>query len=224
MKRNLSLLGFGTALAGLLFLLTFRGPRKRFWDRMTGTGIILGSLALITQPKLRRTRIGLTELIFGAGFAALLYGIFHIGDRVIRLIIPEGGKQIDDIYSLNKLRSRSELMLRMGLVVGPTEEFFWRGFLQDGLMQRFGRIRGTLLGIAAYGGAHIVSGSFTLVGAATIAGGFWSVLYGLGVPLGALIVSHILWDNVILLIAPTTKPAASEGPAIESGAYANRPG
>lgn len=208
MKRSLPLLGFGTALAGFLFLLTFRGPRKRFWDRMTGTGIILGSLALATQPKLRKTRIGLKEIFFGAGSAALLYGIFHIGDRITRKIIPGGGQQIDDIYSLNKLRSRNELMLRMGLVVGPTEEFFWRGFLQDGLMERFGRIRGTLLGIAAYGGAHIVSGSFTLVGAATVAGGFWSVLYGLGVPLGALIVSHIIWDNVILLIAPTTKPVS----------------
>lgn len=211
MRKQLPLIGFGTALAGFLFLLTFRGPRKRFWDRMTGTGIILGSLALAAQPKLRKTRIGLKELLLGTSSAALLYGIFHLGDRITRRIIPGGGKQIDDIYSLNKLRSRNELMLRMGLVVGPTEEFFWRGFLQDGLMQQFGRIRGTLLGIAAYGGAHIVSGSFTLVGAATVAGGFWSVLYGLGVPLGALIVSHIIWDNVILLIAPTTKQAVEDG-------------
>ncbi len=210
MKPRLSLLGFGTALAGLLFFLTFRGPRNRFWDRMTGTGIVLGSLALATQPNLRKTRIGLTDILSGAFLAALLYGVFQVGDRITRKFVPGGGKQIDEIYALKKLRSRKELMLRMGVVVGPTEEFFWRGFLQEGLMQRFGRFRGVLLGIAAYGGAHLVSGSFTLVGAATVAGGFWSVLYGLGVPLGALIVSHILWDNVILLIAPTRKLAEDE--------------
>ncbi len=33
----------------------------------------------------------------------------------------------------------------------------------------------------------------------------WAGTTGLGVPLGALIVSHIVWDNVIFLIAPTTK-------------------
>ena len=36
-------------------------------------------------------------------------------------------------------------------------------------------------------------------------GAFWGGLYGMGAPLGALIVSHIVWDNVIFLIAPTTK-------------------
>jgi CAAX protease family protein len=209
MKR-LALLGLGTGLAGFLFYLTFRGPRKHFWDRMTGTGVALGSLALAAQPKLRRTRLGLSEMFFGALSAVVLYGIFWIGDRITRRIVPAGSRQIDEIYGLNKLRSRKELMLRMGLVIGPAEEFFWRGFLQDGLMQRFGQLRGTLLEIAAYGGAHIVSGSFTLVGAATVAGGFWSVLYALGFPLGAVIASHILWDNVILLIAPTTRSTGNE--------------
>jgi membrane protease YdiL (CAAX protease family) len=209
MKR-LALLGLGTSLAGFLFFLAFRGPRNHFWDRMTGTGVALGSLALVAQPKLRKTRLGLREILFGAISAAVLYGIFQIGDRITRRIVPGGSRQIDEIYALKKLRSRKELMLRMSLVVGPTEEFFWRGFLQDGLMQRFGQLKGTLLGIAAYGGAHIVSGSFTLVGAATVAGGFWSVLYALGFPLGALIVNHILWDNVILLIAPTTQLTGDE--------------
>jgi hypothetical protein len=73
------------------------------------------------------------------------------------------------------------------------------------LIERFGLIRGTLMGVAAYGGVHIASGNFTLVGAATVAGAFWGGLYSMGMPLGALIVSHILWDNIIFLIAPTTK-------------------
>jgi membrane protease YdiL (CAAX protease family) len=205
MKKSLTFLGFGTGLAFGLFALTFRGPRKRFWDRMTGTGLILGSLALTTQPKLRKTRIGLKEVLLGLGSAATLYGIFHIGDRISRLVVPNGGKQIDDIYALKRIRPRKELMVRLGLVIGPAEEFFWRGFLQEGLMKHFGRFWGTLLGTAAYGGAHIASGNFTLIGAATIAGGFWGGLYGLGAPLGALIVSHIIWDNVIFLIAPTTR-------------------
>jgi len=204
-KKSLPLLGLGAVLAAGFFMLTFRGPRKKFWERMTGTGLSLGALALATQPQLRKTRIGLKDIFLGIGSAAALYGIFHIGDRISRVVVPKGGEQIDEIYKLKRICPRKELMARLGLVIGPAEEFFWRGFLQDGLMERFGRFWGTLMGVAAYGGVHIASGNFTLVGAATVAGAFWSGLYGLGMPLGALIVSHILWDNLIFLIAPTTK-------------------
>jgi membrane protease YdiL (CAAX protease family) len=204
-KKSLPLLGFGAGLAAFLFALTFRGPRKRFWDRMTGVGISLGSLALTTQPDLRRTRIRLKDIFLGLGSAAALYGIFHVGDRLSRKIVPGGGQQIEEIYALKRIRPRKELMLRLGTIIGPAEEFFWRGFLQDGLMSHFGCLWGWMMGTAAYGGVHIASGNFTLVGAATVAGAFWGGLYALGFPLGALIVSHIAWDNIIFLIAPTTK-------------------
>jgi membrane protease YdiL (CAAX protease family) len=204
-KKSLPLLGLGFGLAAAFFALTFRGPRKRFWERMTGTGVALGGLALATQPELRRTHIGLKEIFLGLGSAAALYGIFQIGDYLSRQIVPNGGGQIEEIYALKRIRPRRELMLRLGLVIGPAEEFFWRGFLQDGLMKKFGRFRGWLMETAAYGGVHVPSGNFTLIGAATIAGGFWGALYALGFPLGALVVSHIVWDNFIFLVAPTTK-------------------
>lgn len=205
MKKTLPLLGFAMALAAVFFALTFRGPRKKFWDRMTGTGLSLGGLALAAQPQLRRTKIGLKEIFLGLGSAAALYGIFHAGDKLSRQIVSNGGKQIEEIYALKRIRPKRELMMRLGLIIGPAEEFFWRGFLQDGLMKKLGRFWGSLIAIAAYGGVHIASGNFTLVGAATVAGAFWGSLYGLGFPLGALIVSHIAWDNIIFLIAPTTK-------------------
>lgn len=207
MKKSLPLLGFATGLAGILFALTFRGPRMRFWDRMTGTGLSLGGLSLITQPELHRTRIGIKEILLGILSAAGLYGIFHIGDRLAKIIVPDGGKQIEEIYSLKRIRPKQELMMRLGFIIGPAEEFFWRGFLQDGLMKQFGHFWGSVAAIAAYGGVHIASGNFTLVGAATVAGAFWGGLYALGMPLGALVVSHIVWDNLIFLVAPTTKLA-----------------
>jgi len=205
MKKSLPLLGLSFGLAAAFFALTFRGPRRKFWDRMTGTGVALGGLALVTQPELRRTRIGLNEILLGLGSAAALYGIFHVGDKMSRQIVPNGGGQIEEIYALKRIRPRRELMVRLGLVIGPAEEYFWRGFLQDGLMKKFGRLWGWLIETAAYGGVHLPSGNFTLVGAATVAGGFWGALYALGFPLGALVVSHIVWDNFIFLVAPTTK-------------------
>ena len=66
-----------------------------------------------------------------------------------------------------------------------------------------GRWRGTAAAIAAYGGVHLVTGNLTLAAAATVAGAHWAFLYALGMPLGALVVSHALWDVWIFLVQPT---------------------
>jgi hypothetical protein len=81
-------------------------------------------------------------------------------------------------------------------------------------MARFGRWRGAALAAAAYGGVHVVTGNFTLFGAAGVAGAHWCALYAAGVPLGALIVSHQLWDVWIFLLQPTSDVGrAGSGPA-----------
>jgi len=190
-------LGIGAAFAA--FGLTFRGPRPRFWDRMTTTGLVLGGLALAANRDARRLRIGPSEIALGLASAAGLYGIFRVGDSVAREVMPRGGEEIGDIYALRSLRPKEELAVRLGLVIGPAEELFWRGFVQS----RAGYLTATAL----YGGAHIVTENATLIGAATIAGAYWGILRTLGVPLGALVVSHVAWDIWIFLVAPTEEPA-----------------
>ena len=186
-------LGIGAAFAA--FGLTFRGPRARFWDRMTATGLVLGGLALATDRDTRRVRIGPSEVALGLATAAGLYGIFRVGDTVAREVMPRGGEEIGDIYALRSLRPKEELAARLGLVIGPAEELFWRGFVQS----RTGYLTATAL----YGGAHIVTENATLIGAATVAGAYWGLLRAIGVPLGALVVSHVAWDIWIFLVAPT---------------------
>ena len=46
----------GLLIAYPAFALTFRGPRDRFWDRMTTTGAILGTLAIAGDRSLQRPR------------------------------------------------------------------------------------------------------------------------------------------------------------------------
>jgi membrane protease YdiL (CAAX protease family) len=178
---------------------------------MTATGLALGSLSLFAKPKLRRTSFGLREVVQGFTSAGVLYVIFQIGDRVARSLLPSSGQQIEQIYDLDRLRPRTELMARLTFVIAPAEELFWRGFVQNELMSRLGTFWGTIVGVASYGGVHITSGNLTLIAAATVAGGFWGGLYALGMPLGGLIVSHIVWDNFIFLISPTSGPGPGRG-------------
>ena len=196
-------LGVGAAFAA--FGLTFRGPREKFWDRMTATGLALGAVALTADRESRRARVGPAEVALGLASAAALYGIFRVGDAVAREVMPRGGEEIGDIYALRSLRPREELVARLALVIGPAEELFWRGFVQ--------RRAGYLAATALYGGAHVVTENATLVGAATVAGAYWGLLRALGLPLGALIVSHVAWDIWIFLIAPTAAPARGDGRA-----------
>jgi membrane protease YdiL (CAAX protease family) len=196
-------LAVGLIAAQAGFAATFRGPRERFWQRMTLTGLGLGSLALLTSRPARRTRIGLSEVALGLASAATLYGTFRVGDAFARRFVPSGDAEIREIYALRTIRPRGEIAARLATVIGPAEELFWRGLVQEALMARYGRWHGAALAAMAYGGVHVVTGNFTLFGAAGIAGAHWCALYAAGVPLGALVVSHVTWDVWIFLIQPT---------------------
>lgn len=185
----------GLAAAVGLFALTFRGQRRYFWERMTLTGFVLGAMAVANEPEFRQMRWRGRDVVFGLGSAAVLYGIFNIGDRIARAVMPRGSKEIKDIYALRGLGAPEEIGLRLATVIGPAEELFWRGFVQ--------RRAGGLAAAAAYGGVHLVTGNATLVGAAAVAGIYWGLLRALGMSMPALITSHIAWDIWIFLLAPT---------------------
>jgi membrane protease YdiL (CAAX protease family) len=193
--------GLGGAAAA--FTATFRGPRPRFWQRMTVAGAALGSWALLTSGPARRARLGPRELALGAASASVLYATFGLGDRFARRFVPGGDRQIREIYALRTLRPRDEIAVRLAVVIGPAEELFWRGLVQAALMRRYGRWRGAALATGAYGGVHLVTGNVTLIGAAAVAGAHWCALYALGVPMGALVASHVAWDVWIFLLQPT---------------------
>ena len=196
-------LAVGLVAAQAGFAATFRGPRDRFWQRMTLTGLGLGSFALLTSRSARRTRIGRSEVALGLASAAALYGTFRVGDAFARRYVPSGDAEIREIYALRTIRPKGEIATRLATIIGPAEELFWRGLVQEALMARYGRWHGAAFAAMAYGGVHIVTGNFTLFGAAGIAGAHWCALYAAGVPLGALVVSHVTWDVWIFLIQPT---------------------
>ncbi|EQD29404.1 protease, partial [mine drainage metagenome] len=135
------------------------GPRARFWQRMTKTGLILGSAALVGDRSLRSQRLEPADLALGGAIAAGLYGVFTVGDKAARVVMPQGAQDIGNIYQLRQLRPAPELALRLALVVAPAEELFWRGLVQGELSRRFGPARGAVLATALYGGAHLCTGN-----------------------------------------------------------------
>lgn len=194
---------FGLCAAVPLWAWVFRSPRGNFWGRMTAGAGALGTYALWARPDLRRDLPRRSDSIRGALSAAGLYAIFQVGDRMARTIMPAGEEEIAAVYRFRTLAPRPVIVAALVGVIGPSEELFWRGLLQHSLMDRFGRSRGTALGAAAYGATHLVTGNLTLTGAAATAGLYWGSEYALEPRLGPLLVSHILWDIWIFLVAPT---------------------
>lgn len=171
------------------------------------TGLTLGALALAGDERVRpRWR----DLPFGLAIAAGLFAVFQAGDRFARENMPRGEDEIREIYALRSHATKEEIALRLATVIGPAEELFWRGWLQRRLTGAWGGVGGWLGAAAAYGGAHLVTRNTTLIGAASVAGLYWGALRALGAPLGALIVSHSLWDIWIFLVSPTEPELESE--------------
>jgi hypothetical protein len=185
------------------FASTFLGPRERFWQRMTRTGLLLGGAALANDADLRAARPKPKDLATGAAIAAALYAVFTVGDKAARVIMPSGAKDIDEVYALRSLRPKGEIAARLATVVGPAEELYWRGMLQSELTRRLGPVKGAAAATVAYGGVHLCTRNPTLIGAATVAGSGWSALAAAGVPMPALVFSHIIWDIWIFLVQPT---------------------
>ncbi len=167
----------------------------------------MGALAVAASPELRsaRNRPRLRDVPVGLATAAALYGIFRAGDRFARRVMPTGAEDIAEVYEKRRMAPRWFISPALALLIAPGEELFWRGLVNGYLMQRFGRVAGSALGAAVYGGIHLITGNLTLTGAAGIAGAFWSLQYLFEARLPAVIVSHVAWDLWIFLIRPTVE-------------------
>jgi membrane protease YdiL (CAAX protease family) len=139
----------------------------------------------------------------GLASAGLLYGVFQVGDRFARSVMPRGDAEIEEIYRKRGLAPDRFIAPALALLIAPGEELFWRGLLNRYLAQRLGPVAGNATGATIYGAIHLVSGNLTLTGAAGVAGAFWSLQHLAQGRMGPLIVSHVTWDLWIFLVRPT---------------------
>jgi membrane protease YdiL (CAAX protease family) len=170
---------------------------------MSAGASALGCYALLSRPALRKQRPAAKDVLPGLLSAGGLYLIFQIGDRMARRIMPSGEEDIARVYALRSLAPKAVTAVLLIGVIGPSEELFWRGMVQEAFMRKMGRWRGTAASAATYGAVHLVTGNVTLTGAAATAGAYWGAQYTLRPALGPLLVSHVVWDIWIFLLQPT---------------------
>ena len=144
------------------------------------------------------------HLLVGILSAAVLYLIFYAGNYLSNMIFDFAKTQVTGIYSNKSLLDSTTIGLLLFFIIGPAEEIFWRGFVQDTLSQRFGENIGWIAASLIYGGVHLFAGNFMLFAAALICGLFWGFVFKNQKSLWPCIISHSLWDLTIFILIPIT--------------------
>ena len=141
-------------------------------------------------------------LLIGIISAALLYLVFFTGDKISNLIFNFANSQVNGVYSNKTQLDPAVIGLLLFFFIGPAEEIFWRGFVQDTLAHKFGENKGWLIASLIYGGVHIIAFNFMLFMAALICGFFWGYIFKKYKSLWPGIISHALWDLTIFVLLP----------------------
>ena len=179
-----------------------------FWWWMTANLLVLLGLVSVVDPPWRHALIGdlrsnpVRKIVLGILSAAVLYGVFRVGNQASRYLFAGAAHDISAVYSFKGQATALRIALLMMFVIGPGEELFWRGFLQRRLEDTLGRRSGWLAATGTYAAIHIATGNPILVLAAGVCGAFWGWLYLRYRSMFLNAVSHTVWDIVIFVLFP----------------------
>ena len=191
------------ALAATLWFVTFYLKWGIFCVKITLSAAVLGGLSLWLQPgRVKRLHFDKRALVLGMASATALYLIFWAGKAISIELFPSTENQIQAMCGIGHDVPQWFMALLSFLVIGPSEELYWRGYLQHQLMSRFGGWQGWLFGTTIYAGVHIFTFNIMFIGAAVAAGAFWGAMYWRLGRLAPVIISHSIWSAVIFGLLP----------------------
>lgn len=191
------------ALAFVFWYLTFSVKWMNFWQSMSIAVVTLTGMSVyFAGMPLNKQEINLKNVVIGVVSAGVLYGIFAAGNYLSQLMFNFARPEISAIYDIRHEGHAKLIAFVLLFITSPGEELFWRAFVQRWTMDKFGCLRGWLIGAMIYAGVHILSGNFMLTMAALVAGLFWGFLYWKSGSAFACIISHALWTVSIFILWP----------------------
>ena len=204
----------GISLAAVLWFMMFSHfpetaiviHTQYFWYAMTLSTVILSFYSLYNQRSSLKS-IFTFEWKFvwiGLVHAVFLYGMSRVGVAIVSQVFDGVLPQIESIYQTRTQLSPSIIAPLLFFIIAPAEEIFWRGFVQNKLMEYYGLTKGTVIGIGLYAGVHVWALNPMLLLAALVLGVHWSLLYKRYKSLIPGIVSHAVWDTAIFVVLPVT--------------------
>ncbi len=197
----------GFFIAAVLWTVMFSpwtAPHVNFWVMMTCSGLVLTLYSAWAGPGWwKEVRLDLSNILTGVALAAALWGVFWLGEFFSTLLFDFARPQVDMIYGMKDGENPWVLTALMLLIIGPAEEIFWRGYLQKNFSRKWNPDKAFIVTTLMYSLVHISKFNFMLIMAAMVAGIVWGLAYRFfPEKLGAIIVSHALWDCAVFIWFP----------------------
>lgn len=194
-------------IAAVLWFVMFSpwtAPHVNFWVMMTFSGLTLTTYSTWASPGWwKDIRLDLSNILLGVALAAVLWGIFWIGDKLSSLMFDFARPQVDMIYGMKEGENPWVLTALMLLIIGPAEEIFWRGYLQKSFSKKWNPNMGFIVTTLMYSLVHVLKFNFMLIMAAAVAGFVWGLAYRFyPEKFGAILLSHALWDCAVFIWFP----------------------
>ena len=197
----------GFFIAAVLWTVMFSpwtAPYVNFWVMMTFSGMTLTLYSTWASPGWwKDVRLDIDNVVMGVVLAAALWGVFWLGEFFSTMLFDFARPQVDMIYGMKEGENPWVLTALMLFIIGPAEEIFWRAYLQKNLSYRWNPNIGFVVTTILYSIVHLSKFNFMLIMAAMVAGFVWGLAYRLfPEKLGAIILSHALWDCAVFIWFP----------------------
>ena len=197
----------GFFIAAVLWTVMFSpwtAPYVNFWVMMTFSGMTLTVYSTLASPGWwKDVKLDMTNVIMGVVLAVALWGVFWLGEFFSTMLFDFARPQVDMIYGMKEGENPWVLTALMLFIIGPAEEIFWRAYLQKNLSSRWNPNIGFVVTTILYSIVHLSKFNFMLIMAAMVAGFVWGLAYRLfPEKLGAIILSHALWDCAVFIWFP----------------------
>jgi membrane protease YdiL (CAAX protease family) len=188
------------SLAASLWVLVFVVKPLEFWLMLSISTLILMLVALAINRDDVRVRIPGRLVVLGLASGTLLYLFFSLGFQLTRSN-PIFGEGVGWVYELRTIPTYF-IALALVFLIGPGEEIYWRGLIQRRVSERLGGGAGVLITSCVYAVIHLPTLNFPLMMTAFIGGIVWGYIYEKTASLLPVVVSHVLFDLLIFVIAP----------------------
>ncbi len=192
MKRELA----SFLLATYVWWFAFSG-QVNFWYGIFFAASVLLALSITDVETMESLEPSWMDVLIGVVSGFIMYLAFFYAARILHFTLPFLYMEVESIEALRML-APAYVYVPVTLTVSVSEEFFWRGYILRRLHRRMG-MSGFLISILLYSLAHVPTGKVSLVMAAAGAGTVWSLLFVWRRNLIAPLISHVMWDVLLLL-------------------------
>jgi membrane protease YdiL (CAAX protease family) len=183
----------------VLWFFVFNDPLLGgFWPTITVSALVLLSLSLLRFSSMK-IRITSKDFLIGVGSALLIYAFFWVGFQIVRGL-PGFSQQVSWVYQLRGTTPITFIAAALLFPVGPAEELYWRGFVQRHLNSTLSPTKGLLITSALYTFIHVSTFNPSLMLVALFGGLFWGYMFNRLGDLFPVLVSHVLFDELIFVI------------------------